>query len=380
MPLNLSYFSHTKPDALAAALTNTATLVQLADGSSFPDPAAGGNSRYTIVLAYGTSREEICTVTAKPTPTTLTVLRGQDGTAATAKNSGDVVVHGVSARDFREMAEAFPKSGGTMTGPLILSGPPTTDLQAASKKYVDDAAGAALTTALANSVPIGTIVAYGGTSAPSGWHLCDGSTHGSGALQTVLGSTRTPDLRGQFIVAANYSGGDAPAIGGRASYARGNVGGADSVTLSEAQSGLRTHNHGAYSDAETQEHTHSGTTDTMDSNWAHGHGVSAWTNGGGDHVHLFYGSQNLLNMDAAGSGYNVPSHTADWLTGGAHDHTVGVSLSDTDINHRHGFTTGGRSAAHSHGVGVHNVAGANAAAPHENRPPYYALTYIIRKG
>lgn len=33
--------------------------------------------------------------------------------------------------------EALPKSGGTMTGALTLSGAPTSDLQAATKKYVD---------------------------------------------------------------------------------------------------------------------------------------------------------------------------------------------------------------------------------------------------
>ena len=33
---------------------------------------------------------------------------------------------------------ALPKNGGTMTGPLTLAGAPTQDLQAATKKYVDD--------------------------------------------------------------------------------------------------------------------------------------------------------------------------------------------------------------------------------------------------
>lgn len=36
---------------------------------------------------------------------------------------------------------ALPKSGGTMTGNLILNGAPTSDLQAATKKYVDDNSG-----------------------------------------------------------------------------------------------------------------------------------------------------------------------------------------------------------------------------------------------
>lgn len=36
---------------------------------------------------------------------------------------------------------ALPKSGGTMTGNLILDGAPTSDLQAATKKYVDENSG-----------------------------------------------------------------------------------------------------------------------------------------------------------------------------------------------------------------------------------------------
>ena len=36
---------------------------------------------------------------------------------------------------------ALPKSGGTMTGNLILNAAPTSDLQAATKKYVDDNSG-----------------------------------------------------------------------------------------------------------------------------------------------------------------------------------------------------------------------------------------------
>lgn len=39
---------------------------------------------------------------------------------------------------------ALPKSGGTMTGALTLNGTPTSDNQAATKKYVDDAAAKAL--------------------------------------------------------------------------------------------------------------------------------------------------------------------------------------------------------------------------------------------
>ena len=56
----------------------------------------------------------------------------------------------------------------------------------------------------APGVPIGTIVAYGGTSAPSGWQICNGATPQTTALQTLLGGAGqvVPDLRDRFIVGA----------------------------------------------------------------------------------------------------------------------------------------------------------------------------------
>lgn len=50
-----------------------------------------------------------------------------------------------------------------------------------------------------SGIPVGTIVAYYGATAPSGWLLCDGSsTSGHPQLVTLVGAT-TPDLRGYFI-------------------------------------------------------------------------------------------------------------------------------------------------------------------------------------
>lgn len=55
-----------------------------------------------------------------------------------------------------------------------------------------------------NGVPIGTIMPYLGTIAPTGWLMCDGSTIPDGALKEMLDSQNlqsatTPDLRGMFL-------------------------------------------------------------------------------------------------------------------------------------------------------------------------------------
>ena len=43
-----------------------------------------------------------------------------------------------------KLEDYLPKSGGTMTGALTLKGEPTADLQAATKKYVDNSVKSAL--------------------------------------------------------------------------------------------------------------------------------------------------------------------------------------------------------------------------------------------
>lgn len=55
----------------------------------------------------------------------------------------------------------------------------------------------------ASNAPVGTIVAYVGTSAPSGWLICDGSSFVAGTypdLYSFLGNVaNTPNLNGFFL-------------------------------------------------------------------------------------------------------------------------------------------------------------------------------------
>ena len=55
------------------------------------------------------------------------------------------------------------KSGGTMTGKLTLDGAPTSNLHAATKKYVDDNAGGATITAGTTDLTPGTSTLATGT-------------------------------------------------------------------------------------------------------------------------------------------------------------------------------------------------------------------------
>jgi len=75
------------------------------------------------------------------------------------------------------------------------------------------------------TIPVGTITMFGGSSAPSGWALCDGSTVlRSSALGQVIGTTygvgdgsttcNLPDLRSRFPVGA----GSFAALGGQEGF------------------------------------------------------------------------------------------------------------------------------------------------------------------
>lgn len=63
--------------------------------------------------------------------------------AAAAKKAADTAQTTANA--------AMPKAGGTFTGAVTLSGAPTTDLHAATKKYVDDAKAEAVSTAASDA-------------------------------------------------------------------------------------------------------------------------------------------------------------------------------------------------------------------------------------
>lgn len=116
-----------------------------------------------------------------------------------------------------------------------------------------------VTVGKSSGVPSGSLVAYGGTSAPSGWLLCDGSavsrtTYASlfTAVSTTYGvgdgssTFNLPDLRGRVIAGQDDMGGSAAsrlttAAGGVDGATLGAVGGSQTHTLTTAQLAAHTH-------------------------------------------------------------------------------------------------------------------------------------------
>lgn len=152
--------------------------------------------------------------------------------------------------------------------------------------------------AYSDRVPSGIIAMWSGTIAtiPTGWNLCDGTNS-------------TPDLTGMFIVGA----GDA--------YTVGDMGGAETVTLTEAELPSHTHDKGTLATTSAGNHSHTYTKA----------GSSATGTAGG------------------GPDDDIEFTTANTSTAGAHTHPMSGDTGST-----------------------------GSGDAHENRPPYYALAFIMK--
>jgi microcystin-dependent protein len=136
------------------------------------------------------------------------------------------------------------------------------------------------------------------------------------------GQNGTPDLRDRFIVGAGTT------------YSVNASGGANTITLSTNE--MPTHNHAASSDGQGN----------------HGHWIEGMNADGLVQRTRNYPGQTTVNM-GFGGGWNADPNDVRWR---------GMVNSDTEGNHIHTIT----------------VAAAGGNQPHENRPPYFALAFIMR--
>jgi microcystin-dependent protein len=170
------------------------------------------------------------------------------------------------------------------------------------------------------ALPFNTIAIWSGSiaSIPTGWQLCDG-TNG------------TPDLRNKFLVGAGNS------------YLIGNTGGEIEVYLDSPQ--LPTH-------------THPVTAGSIGPVGNHGH-PSPSTSTQGGHVHpvtAISNSGSFPHTTGAGAYQLTPSTGS----GGAHAHPAST----------------GSAGGHTHSITIASGVVGDGTG-HENRPPYYALAFIM---
>jgi microcystin-dependent protein len=206
-------------------------------------------------------------------------------------------------------------------------------------------------TASISGVPTGAILSFGGTSAPTGYLLCDGSNVSRttySALFTAIGTTwgagdgsttfGLPDMRRRTFVGSGGTG------TGTLGNAVGNTGGEESHALSTGE--LASHTHTFTTGGQSADHTHSGTTS----------GQSA------DHTHTTV--DNIVVYEAGGA---LPGGTF----GNARTEATGGSSND----HTHTITTGGVSAGHTHS-GTSDATGSGTA--HNTIQPSAVILAIIK--
>ena len=186
--------------------------------------------------------------------------------------------------------------------------------------------------------PVGMIAMWAGTTAPNGWVLCDGRDISDTRYQNlrgVLGTNTTPDLRSKFIVGYDSRYTDYSTIG--------NTGGSPNVTLTGAQSGLRSHTH----------------TITCSSEGTHSHYYAFDQSEHCDE----YTQQSMPDYDI-----RKEEEIGGWKDGSSDDDDVITRVYNTT-------TSGG----HSHTITtVSSSVTDPETSPHENRPPYYVLAFIIK--
>ncbi|MFN0014365.1 MAG: phage tail protein [Saprospiraceae bacterium] len=167
-------------------------------------------------------------------------------------------------------------------------------------------------------IPRGGIIMWSGEAnlVPKGWKICDGNNG-----QPVEGLT-IPDLRSRFIVGA----GQGP---GLSIYAPGGIGGEETHTLSKNE--LPAHNH------------------TADSGTAglHRHDIPIFTDNEGPGI-----NQKIIDL----SGLGKTTYTQSGVTSNR--------SATTEFE-----------GSHTHTITVGNTGDGKA---HENRPPYFALAFIIK--
>ena len=207
-----------------AVLTNSPTS---GDTSFVVDTVTGWATTFPFycVVDPGTSKEEKVKVTAIST-LTLTVVRAQDDTSASGHNAGAAIYPIFTADEADEanqIASVMTTKGdviatdgstinrlgvGTNTHVLQADSASTNGFkwgQVATAGIADNAVtlGKLATALQAYLVPVGSISAYAGVTAPTGWLLCNGtSTSGYTALAALVGAT-TPDMRGRFPIGDN---------------------------------------------------------------------------------------------------------------------------------------------------------------------------------
>lgn len=314
-------FQAGRPTTLATAITSSETSFTITDNTNWPD---GADYDFWVTIDGGTPQEErvLCSGRTSYSVTVASGGRGKDGTTASAHAQGATIWPSWSATDADEANEHINLTTGvhgytaTAAEINILDGATlsTAELNildgvTASTAEINILDGATITTTELNYLdgvtsaiqtqfnaldvfPKGMISPFGGSSAPSGWLMCNGgavSRTTYSALFAVIGTTYgSGDGSSTFNV---------PDLLGRSPIGSGSGTDLTARTLG-AKIGAETlpaHTH-------TIDHGHTGSGSTSVSGGNHAHSVTTKWSGAGSHDHAGTGSTGYISSGSDQSG------------------------------------------------------------------------------
>jgi hypothetical protein len=85
---------------LASNINNSATSIDLTDGSTFP---TGATAPFTIIINRGQLTEEKILITSRAANTLTVASRGYDGVSASAHTAGETIDHVLDATVIQDM-------------------------------------------------------------------------------------------------------------------------------------------------------------------------------------------------------------------------------------------------------------------------------------
>jgi len=296
------------------------------------------------------------------------------------------LVPGTDVQSYSAILAAFAASSAAADKLPYYTGASTvgvTDFPAQARTFLSATTAAAQ---LAQLFPVGVIMPYAGSSAPTGWLLCYGqavsrttysalfaivgTTYGSGDGSTTF---NVPDLRGRVAAGKDDMGGSAasrltnsgtgnPGVNGTS---LGAVGGVDRHTLTLAQ--LAAHTHGGATGA-GGDHNHGGATGAGGD---HNHGGATGSSGSHNHQDSEFvataGASLPYDYQVSGMVYTAGNQEGSTSTDGAHTHTI--SSSGT---HTHTIS--------SSGTHTHTISSNGGDEAHPNVQPTIVLNQIIFAG
>lgn len=368
-------FGTTVDNPLTAGAT-TLTSVELA---LLPE-VASAHAILTLDPLRTNGTPEIIVVTAHaPGAQSATITRGAYGTIARQHPQGTVWVHAPVEEDVIQITDSSGRPSDPYEGQIIY--------EIDTDRFIARQSGAWV-----GLIPAGVISSYGGSNAPVGWLLCDGTavsrtTYADlfATLGTVYGvgdgstTFNLPNLQDRFPLGKGSTFTTLGATGGSATSTA-----VHTHDLANHTHSLASHTHNLASHSHTHTHQHTLT----DNGHNHGTGID------GSHTHSS-GSQFVITHNAdpfrvgnsVGGTFQQVTFTTNTNGAGSHQHTInnnttGISIGNpfpSSTTSGPSPNTSGTSSPNTSGTPTGNTSGASSVgAANGNMPPYQIVNYIVK--